>query len=76
LVEALLLGAAGVAMGFFLGQARLAEVAAPILERPGTYRVEGRILDLAPFPEGAKVLLGELRMERVPPERTPVTIRV
>ena len=76
LAEALLLGAAGVAMGFFLAQARLAEVAAPILERPGTYRVEGRILDLAPFPEGAKVLLGELRMERVPPERTPVTVRV
>lgn len=74
--EALLLGAAALAAGAALAQARLGQVAAPVLERPGTHRVEGRILDLAPFPNGARLLLGELRLERLPAERTPVTIRV
>lgn len=74
--EALLLALAAVLAGLVLAQLRLAEVAAPVLERPGVHGVEGRVLDLAPMPGGAKLLLGEVRLERVPPERTPRQVRV
>lgn len=74
--EALLMGLAALLAGAALGQARLHAVAAPILERPAAYRLEGRIVDLAPLPAGARVLLDQVRLERVPPERTPRTVRV
>lgn len=74
--EALLMGLAALLAGAALAQARLHAVAAPILERPAAYRVQGRIVDLAPLPAGARVLLDQVTLERVPPERTPRTIRV
>jgi competence protein ComEC len=74
--EAILLALAVSCAGFALAQARLHAVTAPVLERAGTFRAQGVILDLAPFPEGAKVVLGAVSLERLPPERTPLTVRI
>lgn len=48
--EVLLLGLAVLIAGLVLAQWRLHDVAAPVLERPGAYGVEGRVVDLAPMP--------------------------
>lgn len=74
--EAVLVGLAILAGGFALAQLRLQQVAAPVLGRAGTYRVEGRLLDLAPAPGGAKALLGDLRIERIAPGLVPATVRI
>jgi competence protein ComEC len=74
--EALLIGLAAMALGVALAQARLHAVAAPVLDRAGVYRLEGRIVDLAPTPQGDRLLLDQLRLARVPAERTPLTVRV
>jgi competence protein ComEC len=73
---ALLIGAAAVCLGFALAQVRVERVAAPVLDRAGFYRVEGRVADLAPRPEGDRVVLDQVRLAGVPAEITPVTIRV
>jgi competence protein ComEC len=74
--EALLIGLAAVAFGVGLAQARLHAVAAPVLDRAGVDRLEGRVVDLAPTPQGARLVLDQVRLARVPAERTPLTIRV
>ena len=51
-------------------------VAAPILGRPGLYRIEGRVLELSPLPNGDRIVLGDLSLANVAPEATPARIRV
>jgi competence protein ComEC len=73
--EALLIAIAAALLGAALAQARLHAVAAPVLRRAGTFTVEGRVVDLAPLPQGERVLLDEVRLEGVPAQRTPATVR-
>jgi competence protein ComEC len=74
--QALLLALAIACLGFALAQARIRLVAAPILERAGVYDVDGRVIDLAPLARGARVLLDEVRLVGVAPDRTPATLRI
>jgi competence protein ComEC len=73
---ALLVGLATLLLGAALAQARLHAVAAPVLRQARTFMVDGRVADLAPLPQGDRFLLDQARLEGVPPERTPATIRV
>lgn len=74
--EALLIALATVLLGVALAQARLHAVAAPSLRQARSFTLEGRIIELAPLPRGWRALLSEVRLEGVPPERTPATVRV
>lgn len=74
--EALLIGLATTLLGGALAQARLHMVAAPVLGKARTVALEGRVADLAPLPRGDRVLLDQVRLDGIPPERTPATVRV
>lgn len=71
-----------VALGFLMAQGRAMTVHAPMLNHEtGVTRVEGRVLDITVTDDDAdggkrRVLLGDLEIERVKPERTPRTIRL
>lgn len=66
-----------VSLGFAAAQLRASLVAAPVIansERP--WRIEGRLADLRGDPQGRRLLLKDLRIEGLPPERTPAVVRV
>lgn len=72
-----LCGLGAVAAGFAAGQARTALVAAPMLEREiGPVAVTGRVLRVERQDDGARLVLGDLAIDRVPAERTPARVRV
>lgn len=74
---ALLLGLAAACVGAALAHQRLLDVAAPVLERPGIYRVEGRIIELAPRPDGSRMLLDEIVLvDQRRPVDVPARLRV
>lgn len=77
LVGLALAAVAGIAMGIAAIGHRLETVAAPVLERAGTYTVEGRIVEIAPRTEGGvRLLLDRLMLDRLDPEVTPDRVRV
>lgn len=49
---------------------------APILSRPGTYEVVGRVVAVEPRPQGERLLLDTVSLSRVPPEAAPARVRV
>ncbi len=63
-------------LGAALAQWRTLEAAAVVLPREGTFRLTGRIVEIAPKPVGARVVLDDLEVERLDPARTPAAIRV
>lgn len=72
-------GAALSLAGFCAGQARTALIAAPVLEKPlDPVRVEGRIALIDSLEEGAgiRLVLENLVIEKLPPEKTPARVRV
>lgn len=73
---ALLLALAAGCLGFALAQWRVDSVAAPILVRAGAYGLEGRVVDLAPLPNGERVLLDQVRLDGVAAAATPALVRV
>ncbi|HMR31883.1 MAG TPA: ComEC/Rec2 family competence protein [Geminicoccaceae bacterium] len=64
------------ALGFGVAVARTHMVAAPVLEREGTFALEGRIIAIEETARGARVLLDRLAIERLDPARTPVRVRI
>ncbi|MBL6945940.1 MAG: ComEC/Rec2 family competence protein, partial [Rhodospirillales bacterium] len=68
---------ATLALGFCVAQIRTALVAAPILEaRIGSATVEGRVVFVEPNGKGRRVLLDQLHISRIDPERTPEKARI
>ena len=69
--------AAALAAGFALAQLRSAMVGAPMLDRPlGPVRIEGRVADLDLLPEGPRIVLDEIALSRLAPERRPRRVRL
>ena len=62
--------------GFALAQWRTAQVAAPVIERPGTRMLEGRVVLAEPRGGRMRLLLQDLRVEGLAPERTPYRVRI
>ncbi len=74
---ALALGAAALmAAGLLLAKARTESVRAPVLERAGVYRLEGRLLLAEPRRGRVRLLLDRIRIEGLAPEATPARVRV
>ncbi|HZH27052.1 MAG TPA: ComEC/Rec2 family competence protein [Azospirillaceae bacterium] len=74
LVAAAVLAVTG---GYLSAQIRTALVSAPVLEKPvGSAAVAGRVLAVDRMPGGPRVLLGEVRVEGLVPERTPARVRI
>lgn len=68
---------ASVAIGTTALGVRLAQVAAPVLERDGVYRVAGRVVELEPRGEdGIRLLLDQVTIEGLAAERTPARVRL
>ena len=67
---------AALALGFGLAVARTHTVTAPVLQREGTYAVEGRIIGIEETARGARVLMDRLLIERLDAARTPMRIRI
>ncbi|NBX65677.1 MAG: ComEC family competence protein [Proteobacteria bacterium] len=71
-----------VALGFLMAQGRSMTVHAPMLDRDtGITRVEGRVLDVSVTDDDVdggkrRVLLGDLKIEKLKAERTPRTVRL
>lgn len=66
-----------VALGFAVAQSRTAMVAAPILTREvGPTMVTGRVLSVERQPAGARMILGELKVDKLKPEATPDKARL
>jgi competence protein ComEC len=63
-------------LGGALAQWRTVEVAAPVLPREGTFRLTGRIVEIAPQPKGARIVLDDLEFERLSGARTPSAVRI
>lgn len=74
--RALALGLVLVAIGFSLSLVRAKLVAAPVIERPATYRLEGRIVLAEPRERGERLTLDRLEIEELSPARTPARVRV
>jgi competence protein ComEC len=73
---AALLFAAGAA-GFCSAQLRTAVADTPVLERRlGPAEVVGRVAEVDRREDGIRVVLGELRVERLPADRTPRRVRI
>ena len=73
----LAVGALCVALGFAVATARTLTVAAPMIgERLGPRDVQGRVLGAEARPDGLRVLLDRLVIERLEPGATPVRIRI
>lgn len=65
------------AAGFAAARARTDLVAAPVLEKSvGPVYVEGTVVDVDRMEEGMRLILTGLRVERVPPEKTPFRVRI
>jgi len=66
-----------VAVGFGAAQLRTALVAEPMLRKPvGPALVTGRVEIIERLPDGARLILREVSIERLPPEATPGRVRV
>ncbi|WP_448202912.1 ComEC/Rec2 family competence protein [Azospirillum sp. sgz302134] len=66
-----------VALGFAVAQTRTAMVAAPILTRDvGPAMVTGRVLSVERQPAGARMLVGDLSVDKLKPEATPAKARL
>jgi len=73
---AALVGAAAAA-GFCAAQLRTALVDTPVLERRlGPVEVVGRVVEADRREDGVRLVLGELRVERLPEDRTPRRVRI
>ncbi len=65
------------AAGLTAAQLRAAGVAAPALERGLDFvAVEGRIDEIEPTTDGARLILSDVRIKRLAPEATPARVRV
>ena len=63
--------------GFTVAQVRTALVSAPILTRElGPTMVMGRVLSVERQPAGARMILGELKVDKLKPEATPDKARL
>lgn len=76
LPAAALAGLAAVALGVLASGLRLATVEAPVLARPGTWTLEGRIAELEPREPGVRVVLDGLRFERLEGAAAPTRVRL
>ncbi|MBT3360014.1 MAG: ComEC family competence protein [Rhodospirillales bacterium] len=66
-----------VALGFCVAQFRTDDVAAPVLEkRLRSATVEGRVIFVEPNGKGRRILLDEIHISRIAPERTPEKARI
>ncbi len=73
----LLVGAGVFAAGFALGQARTAQVAAPVLaKRLGPVTVSGLVHTLSLRPPGVRLVLRQLDIPALDPAETPARVRV
>lgn len=70
------IGVGLLALGFTAAQLRTEWVAAPVLERPLTAAVSGRVRHVEAFAGGARVLLDEVSLRTLPPARTPERVRI
>ena len=65
------------ALGFAAAQVQSALVAAPVLkERLGPVTIEGRLEAVDPLPEGARLVIGRLTIDRLAADATPARVRV
>jgi competence protein ComEC len=63
--------------GFALAQYRAHDVAAPVVERRlGPVALEGRVVEIAPRPDGVRVTLDRLAIAGLDPSNTPERVRV
>ncbi len=77
LATLLAFGVALSALGFTVAHLRAQFVAAPVLERPyGPAPVSGRVRHVELFPKGPRVLLDQVTLGRLSPERTPELVRI
>jgi competence protein ComEC len=78
LLAPVLLATAVLAAGFTAAQVRTANTGTPILDaRIGPVLVSGRVVEVAPLPEqGGRVLLEDLSIARLIPEKTPRSARL
>lgn len=76
LAAAALLGVALAAAGLAIVGIRTSMVDTRFLWRAGTYRIEGRITELAPTERGARLLLASVTTERPVPGGMPQQVRV
>ncbi len=64
-------------LGFAAAQAGTARYAAPMLDgRIGPAWVEGRVVGQSVLPQGVRVVLADLSIDRLAPERTPRQVRI
>ncbi len=70
------LALAAIATGMSAASIRTHLVAAPVLERRGAHVVEGQVLLVEDQTRGARLTLGELRIEGLDPGATPAELRV
>jgi competence protein ComEC len=70
-------GGVALALGFAAAQLQSALVAAPVLtHRLGPVMVEGRIESVDALPEGARLVIGHLAIDRLGSQATPARVRV
>jgi competence protein ComEC len=63
--------------GFALAQYRAHDVAAPVVERRlGPVALEGRVVEIAPRPDGVRVTLDRLSIAGLDPSNTPENVRL
>ncbi|MCB2053423.1 MAG: ComEC/Rec2 family competence protein [Geminicoccaceae bacterium] len=62
--------------GFAAAQWRTHRLAAPVIAKPGSYEIAGRVLLVEPRGRGPRVTLGELSIEGIAAEATPAEVRV
>ena len=75
LVPALVALTAG--LGFAAAQLRTWSQAAPVLQRDlGIVGLSGRLITTESMPEGVRLTLGELHIDRLAPEATPERVRI
>ncbi|MDQ2101359.1 ComEC/Rec2 family competence protein [Azospirillum isscasi] len=73
----LLLGLLSVALGFAAAQLHTLGAAAPMLTRElGPVQLTGRVLAVERQPTGARLMIGELTVDRLAPEATPARVRL
>ena len=65
-----------VAVGFTAAQVRTHGVAAPVLQRPLTAAVSGRVRHLEAFAKGPRVLLDNVSLRNLPAAQTPDFVRI
>ena len=64
------------AIGFSAAQFRAFSVAAPVLERPMTASVRGRVVQVEAFASGPRVMLDDVSLRNLSAARTPKRVRI